>query len=783
MKTLPNLLLTSALLLLSCLSGAQTSITVSGNYSGDQSWLADTVKINGDVKISGSLFINAGTYVEFQGHYSLKADLISAYGSVNDLVVFTIHDTTGFHDRSITEGGWKGIYPGMGSVFDYCQFSYGKVLETDSLAIIVTEPMSAPMMNYYKIFHSTIKSNFSSKAFFAGALLYLENSRVENNEYQTFFTGGENSISSTNCLVMNNKGGFAQGKASVQNSVFINNTNLKFVGGDDDRIYVTQSTITDNEGLELGSSDSHLGARLLLTSNKILGNQNVSFNTNSRPSNNYIGNLICNNTFLRGIYLKTAGLVANNTLSGNSILNTDALLMVENQLSSCKLINNIIYNNVNSNQEKAQIEILNFSVGFEIGYCNIEGGLNADDFTDENILIHDIMDKDPLFYDANNRDFRLKPNSPCINAGIPDITGLGLPNTDLDDNPRVTDLYVDMGAYEYYTQDFNIIQQPADIAACLGSIACFETNASGGITGYQWQKDGINIPGAQGRTFSLSPLSESGKGDYNCLFYSGSVIHSTDTVKAEALKIPEITGQTQSFGICEQQDTVLILEVSDPAHLGYAWYLDDELIVQQNGNTLPLARVAGNMAGQYVGITSNLCGSDTAAAIDLVVHLLPVISLGSDRTIQINESLELNAGAGFESYLWNTGATTQTLQVNSGQAGVYEYNVLVTNSNQCTSGDTITITVEQADALSDYLKSGLKVYPSPVMNILIIEVTKDLAFPIDVVLIDRSGAVVLFTKIYTSESSWDLSRISPGLYLLKAMDASGKVVLGKVARQ
>ena len=44
--------------------------------------------------------------------------------------------------------------------------------------------------------------------------------------------------------------------------------------------------------------------------------------------------------------------------------------------------------------------------------------------------------------------YRLNNLSPCVNAGIPDTTGLNLPEYDLAGNPRVYGGRIDMGAYE-----------------------------------------------------------------------------------------------------------------------------------------------------------------------------------------------------------------------------------------------------------------------------------------------------------------------------------------------
>ena len=58
-------------------------------------------------------------------------------------------------------------------------------------------------------------------------------------------------------------------------------------------------------------------------------------------------------------------------------------------------------------------------------------------------------------------------------------------------------------------------------------------------------------------------------------------------------------------------------------------------------------------------------------------------------------SIGLDAGSGFTSYLWNTGATSQTISATT--AG--EYRVTVTNASGCTASDTINVSLVKADIL------------------------------------------------------------------------------------
>jgi len=81
----------------------------------------------------------------------------------------------------------------------------------------------------------------------------------------------------------------------------------------------------------------------------------------------------------------------------------------------------------------------------DISYCNVEEDL--DHIFD--LEPHTNIDSIPGFIDPESGDFSLSWNSPCINMGTPDTTGLYLPSQDLAGNQRIFEGRVDIGAYEY----------------------------------------------------------------------------------------------------------------------------------------------------------------------------------------------------------------------------------------------------------------------------------------------------------------------------------------------
>jgi len=86
-----------------------------------------------------------------------------------------------------------------------------------------------------------------------------------------------------------------------------------------------------------------------------------------------------------------------------------------------------------------------------ISYSNLQGGEEGIDSNENDTIFWLVgnIDDDPLFVGAGEYPFSLTEDSPCIDAGTPDTTGLSLPEFDLAGNPRIYGDRIDMGAYEF----------------------------------------------------------------------------------------------------------------------------------------------------------------------------------------------------------------------------------------------------------------------------------------------------------------------------------------------
>lgn len=177
-------------------------------------------------------------------------------------------------------------------------------------------------------------------------------------------------------------------------------------------------------------------------------------------------NIIANNAVMNSndgggaIYFKhsSINLFMNNTIVNNSTQGHGGAIYCY-QEALPRFYNCILYGNTAAiggdqvfiNDEQSDPDFIN---------CDVEGGSDAFDLNGNFYtgIYQNNIDNDPMFvspsagsgigYNGANADWTLQGESPCINAGTPDTTGLNLPPVDLAGNPRILNGCIDIGAYE-----------------------------------------------------------------------------------------------------------------------------------------------------------------------------------------------------------------------------------------------------------------------------------------------------------------------------------------------
>jgi len=137
--------------------------------------------------------------------------------------------------------------------------------------------------------------------------------------------------------------------------------------------------------------------------------------------------------------------MTNCTFSENSAAKAGAVALWEN--SNSKLINCILWENTATKGSQLELEENSITL---IKYCNLQGGSLGVNIDSNSSITWDFgnVNSDPLFVNTANADYHLQAGSPCVDSG--DNTAIPQSVTvDLDENPRILNDIVDMGAYEY----------------------------------------------------------------------------------------------------------------------------------------------------------------------------------------------------------------------------------------------------------------------------------------------------------------------------------------------
>lgn len=162
-----------------------------------------------------------------------------------------------------------------------------------------------------------------------------------------------------------------------------------------------------------------------------------------------------------------------------------------------------------------------------------------------------------------------------------------------------------------------ITQQPSSQTINEGGNINLEVTATG-ATGYQWKKDGSDIPSATDATYSKSGALPADAGSYTCVVTGagGAVESNAAVVTVNAL--PVITQQPTNQEITEGE--TLTLNVVATGATGYQWKKGEEDILDATTATYTKEGATTADAGSYTCVVTGAGGSVTSNAATVTVN-------------------------------------------------------------------------------------------------------------------------------------------------------------------
>lgn len=225
---------------------------------------------------------------------------------------------------------------------------------------------------------------------------------------------------------------------------------------------------------------------------------------------------------------------------------------------------------------------------------------------------------------------------------------------------------------------------------CLGgSVTLLASSPTAGMTySYQWRLNGTAITSATSSTYVANA---SGAYSVTITTNSGCSATSATTTVIEN-PLPVLTANVGATSVCEGSTGVIT-----NAQAGGLWSTANNAIATINATTGTVIGVAPGLTSLiYTYTNANGCSNSVSTSYTVKALSSAEITAGGSTTICQGTSVVLTASSG-TSYLWSTGAITQSITVSTAQ----DISVTVTNLNGCASTSAITTVAVSALPLAN----------------------------------------------------------------------------------
>lgn len=220
-------------------------------------------------------------------------------------------------------------------------------------------------------------------------------------------------------------------------------------------------------------------------------------------------------------------------------------------------------------------------------------------------------------------------------------------------------------------------------------------------------------------------------------------------------------------------DLKIPFTLSGNAVYGVDYSLNQDSIIIPAGDssvTIIFHPLGGNSTVKTAHLVYNYFGeyTDTLTA---AFFNSPLLDLGTNVTLCEGENITLNAGTGFNSYLWSTGETNQQITVDTSNAALGQNNIwVVASDTSCTKTDTVVIAFQNCVGVRyNETETDLKIFPNPAtghINILS-------SGPWQVNIYNMLGERI--QTINTSRSN-SIKLQSKGIYLVELINKNDRII-------
>lgn len=314
--------------------------------------------------------------------------------------------------------------------------------------------------------------------------------------------------------------------------------------------------------------------------------------------------------------------------------------------------NPVIYNSIFTYKGINGIEIYGFNSNPKFYNCLFNTGTSyGENSVYGNPMFFSPTNSNGPYYDAINADFHIRSISPAIDAGITSAISSKITDVDLDGNKRINNLKIDIGAFENQGGLLQVNKQPIGTTSCSGQsfTISFELNDT---AYYQWQKEGVDIPGANLPSYTIDSLIPSYTGNYNCVAYNSYGKISSNGVSIQVSAAPEFISEPKNQLISFLSQTSIGVAVEGTKPLTFKWYKDNALLNNKTSNRIDFAAFKRSDEGLYRCEISNYCGAIETDTI--AYYIAPVLrNLKTDSTSAICEgdSIKMSVYAAFPATL------------------------------------------------------------------------------------------------------------------------------------